>query len=93
VKTRSDFPKKSSTKRLVQVVLYVQMAVAILVGMMLAAGTVSASPAEAATLVPFAATYQEQVVFVSCPPGTPPTTVCAHVLGVGQATHLGELRR
>ncbi len=65
-------------------------AVAALVGMMVAGAVLSASPAEASTLVPFAATYQEQVLFVPCPPGTPPTTVCVHVLGLGEATHLGK---
>lgn len=40
--------------------------------------------------VRFAATYQEKVVFVACPAGTPPTTACVHVHGLGWATHLGR---
>lgn len=41
--------------------------------------------AVAGTLVPFSATYHEQVTFSPC--GA--TIVCVHVRGVGQATHLG----
>lgn len=41
-------------------------------------------------LVRFAAMYQEKVTFVACKAGTPPTTVCVHVYGVGWATHLGR---
>ncbi len=41
-------------------------------------------------LVPFAATYQEKVTFVACNAGTPATTACVHIYGVGWATHLGR---
>jgi hypothetical protein len=47
-----------------------------------------ASPGQAVagTLVPFSATYHEQVTFSPC--GA--TIVCVHARGVGQATHLGR---
>ncbi len=40
--------------------------------------------------VRFAAIYREKVAFIACPAGTPPTTVCVHIYGVGLASHLGR---
>jgi hypothetical protein len=46
--------------------------------------------ASAEGLVPFHAAYLEHVTFVPCPSGTPPTVLCVSILGLGQATHLGN---